>query len=331
MPKRKPVLWLLFFSICLTLAVPAVISGFGSFGQLLRLSWPSAFGLLGTILVSWGFNAFRVRHLLATLDKEVGFRQALVIAVSAEFAGHATPASSGMPVAFAFLLKDLGLTAGRAVGLSGIMMALDFVFFIAVMMPSAIVMLAQHPMRKAGFLLGLAATVAAGGLVFLWLVVRHYRRLFHFISRQMVRFRWTARRRYRFARSVVEMVRALRRLRRMPKWGQAKLVAYTVGYWMPRYLVLLIAVWLVAPQVPVSYIFLIQSLFNIGIEALLLPGGGGGVDALFFGLLSPYLSPADTTFALIVWRAYTFYWYLLIGGPIFFLRTRKDALALLRG
>ncbi len=331
MRKRKPVFWLLLISISLTVIVPALISGFGSFGQLERLSWSTASGLLGTILVSWGFNAARVRHLLATLEKKVRFRQSLIIAIAAEFAGHATPASSGMPVAFAFLLKDIGLGVGRALGLASIMMALDFAFFLAVMIPSAIVVLAQSSSQRTGFLIGMAAAVAFGGIVFLWLVIRHYRQVYHFISRQMARFRWAARRRYRLARYVVEMVHALRRIRCMPRSGQVKLALYTIGYWLPRYLVLLVAVWLVNRQVPIAYIFLIQGLFNIGIEALMLPGGGGGVDMLFFGLLAPYLSPVNMTFALIVWRAYTFYWYLLIGGPIFFLRTGKAARDLLSG
>jgi len=36
-------------------------------------------------------------------------------------------------------------------------------------------------------------------------------------------------------------------------------------------------------------------------------------------------------FTLLVWRTYTFYWYLIIGGPIFLYETGGAAHRLLRG
>ncbi len=236
-----------------------------------------------------------------------------------------------MPVTFAFLLKDLGLSLGRAMGLVSIIMALDILFFMTVMILASIWVLADYSFQRTGYLIGMAAAIIVGGLLLLWLVIRYYRQVYHFVSRQMARFRWTARRRYRLARTIVEMVHALRRIRQLPLASQAELAVYTIGYWLPRYLVLIIAVWLVSREVPVAYLFLIQGLLNLGSEVFLLPAGGGGVDALFFGLLSPYLSPGNTTFALIVWRAFTFYWYLLIGGPVFLWRTGKAARELLSG
>jgi len=331
MRKRKPVFWLLLLSILLTLMVPALISGLKGFGQLSRLPWLLAIGLGVLMVLSWFFNGARVRHLLKGLGKPVSGRQAVIIAISAEFAGHATPASSGMPVTFAFLLKDLGLKLGRAMGLVGIIMALDILFFLSAMLLALIALVVRYSLSRTEYLAGLALAVAGGAIFSVWLGIRHYRAVYHFISRQMARFRWTVKYRYSLARTTVEFIRALKDIRAL-SWGiRIKLALHTVAYWLPRYSVLIIAVGLVSKHVPVAYLFLIQGLLNIGSEAFLIPAGGGGVDALFYGLLAPFLSAGNIVFCLIVWRVYTFYLYLVLGGPIFLMRTGKAAKDLLRG
>ncbi|MGA7874334.1 MAG: hypothetical protein WCA08_01625 [Desulfoferrobacter sp.] len=47
--------------------------------------------------------------------------------------------------------------------------------------------------------------------------------------------------------------------------------------------------------------------------------------------MSAYLSSEDIAFSLIAWRTYTFYWYLIVGGPIFLIKTGKAARDILRG
>jgi uncharacterized membrane protein YbhN (UPF0104 family) len=56
-----------------------------------------------------------------------------------------------------------------------------------------------------------------------------------------------------------------------------------------------------------------------------LPAGGGVVDTAYAAFLSSYLSPEPLSFTLLVWRTYTFYWYLIIGGPIFLYETGHAA------
>jgi len=69
--------------------------------------------------------------------------------------------------------------------------------------------------------------------------------------------------------------------------------------------------------VPLSYLFLVQGALNLGSQILLMPGGGGTVDAGYAAFLSPYLDRETLAFTLLVWRTYTFYWFLIVGGPIF--------------
>lgn len=331
MPKRKPTLVLLILSICLTLAVPAFISGVGGFRQLGRLSWLVTLGLFGLTLLSWAFNGARIRKLVTVLGKSLPLRQAFEIGIAAEFAGNATPASSGMSVTFAFLLKDFGVNLGPAMGMTGVIMILDVFFFISVILLSLIGVVLHGSLFGQGYLVVVTIGIALMGPILLWLCFRYHRPLYHFLSRQLARYHWTARYRYRLARAFVEAIRALKRFRAISRWDQLKLALYTAGYWLPRYCILLVAVDLVAGSVPIAYLFFIQGFLFLGTDAFLIPAGGGGVDALFYGLLTPFLPAGNIAFCLIVWRAFTFYIYLVIGGPIFLLRAGKRAMNLLRG
>jgi len=67
----------------------------------------------------------------------------------------------------------------------------------------------------------------------------------------------------------------------------------------------------------------LQTILNLGGQMFPLPGGGGGVDASYAALMSPYLGTEALAFTLLVWRTYTFYWYVITGGPVFLIMTGK--------
>jgi uncharacterized protein (TIRG00374 family) len=69
--------------------------------------------------------------------------------------------------------------------------------------------------------------------------------------------------------------------------------------------------------VPWSYLFLVQGALLFAGQLSILPGGAGSVEVGFALLLAPWLDPAILALGLLLWRFATFYWYLLIGAPIF--------------
>ena len=91
---------------------------------------------------------------------------------------------------------------------------------------------------------------------------------------------------------------------------------------MPRYLVMVVVIYLVGAYVPLAYLLIVQGLLNMGGQILGLPGGGGTEDAAYAALLSPYLSAQPLAFSLLVWRTYNFYWCLILGAPIFLIYDR---------
>jgi uncharacterized membrane protein YbhN (UPF0104 family) len=99
---------------------------------------------------------------------------------------------------------------------------------------------------------------------------------------------------------------------------------------LPRYGILLVLIPLLGQAVPLACLFLVQGVLNLGGQMFILPGGGGGVEAGYVAFRSLYLSRETLSFTLLVWRNYTFYWYLGVGGLVFLCKTGKGARRLLR-
>ncbi len=331
---KKSWWWLLLSaSILLTLAVPLLLGGLAPFKKLRGLEWWVALLLALLALTSWWFNAWRTRFLMASLGRRVSWRQALATTIAAEFAGVTTPGAVGMAPTYTLLFHNLGLSLGEAVGLVGIIVVTDLTYFGTIMPVAAIFAVFEGTARQYTLtLMGIIMGVVLGSALVLLALVRNYRRVYRWVSRNMARFSWLARRRYRLARGVVHLIRSWRALSRMSAWQLLGLYLITLGFWLPRYLVLVAVIYLLAHGgVPFSYLVLVQGVLNLGGQIFLLPGGGGAVDAGYAAFLGSYLPRESLAFTLLVWRTYNFYWFLLVGGPIFLLRTGKAAHDLLAG
>ncbi len=329
---KKSWLVLLLVSICISLAIPLLVGGLGQFRLLRRLSWWAAALFTGLAVASWVFNALRTRFLLKVSGRSVLLSEAVWVTISAEFAGVATPGAVGMPATCTFLFHDLGVDIGEAVGLVALIVVTDLVFYGTLMPFAAVVQLFEGaPLKHAFQLIVVILVIVVGGALCLWLLFHHYRQIYHFMSRQMAKVGWLGKWRYRLARGTVKFIRAMRILGQMTWSQRLALYLITVGFWLPRYLVMVVIIGLVGVSVPFSYLFLVQGVLNLGGQIFILPGGGGTVDAGYVGFMSPFMGPETIAFTLLVWRTFTFYWYLIVGGPIFLLKTGSAAHKLLRG
>jgi uncharacterized protein (TIRG00374 family) len=329
---KKSWVWLLLASILLSLAVPLALGGIQQFKLLHRLSWWAAIALAMLAFISWGFNSLRIQMLMSALGQSISFRTAVLTTISAEFAGVSTPAAVGMPATYTFLFHNLGVTVGEALGLVGIIVVTDLVYFASIMGLAILVEVfigtgAQHSPKLAA----LIAVIIVGGALAIAALVLNFRRVYRFVGRQMEKVPWLARKRYSLARGTVRFLKAVRTLKKMSWLELAKLYLITMGFWLPRYLVLIVVVYLVGASVPFAYLLLVQGVLNMAGQILLMPGGGGTEDAGYAALLSSYMGLEALAFTLLVWRTYTFYWYLIIGGPIFLYETGGAAHRLLRG
>lgn len=99
-----------------------------------------------------------------------------------------------------FLFHNLGLTLGEAVGMVGVIMVTDLVYFGTIMPLAAILQVFAGTARhNALALLAVIIGVVVGSTLVLGLLIRNYRRLYRFISRKMAQVS-LAKRRYGLAR-----------------------------------------------------------------------------------------------------------------------------------
>lgn len=326
MRLKKSWLWLLAASIVLSLAVPLALGGLGQFKLIDRLSWWAALLFTLLMVVSWGFNSWRIRMLVRVGGHRLDWREAVLTTASAEFAGVTTPGGVGMPATYIFLFHRLGIGVPEAVGLEGLIIMTDLVFYVTVMPLAALILLFEAGAKPDILhLVAVVMLVVLGAAAIVWNLGRHYRRICIGIGRQMGKVPRLSRYRYRLARATIQCVRCLRLLQNL-SWPQyLALFLITLGYWLPRYLLLFFIIHLVGQAVPLSYLFLVQGALNLGSQIFIMPGGGGTVDAGYAALLSSYLDRETLAFTLLVWRTFTFYWFLIIGGPIFLFKTGQVA------
>jgi len=326
MRLKKSWLWLLAASIGLSLALPLALGGLGQFKLLDRLSWWAALLFTLLMLISWWFNSWRIRMLMRVGGRRMSWREGVLTTASAEFAGVATPGGVGMPATYIFLFHRLGVGVPEAAGLEGLILVTDLVFYVTVMPLAALILLFEVGAKPDVLhLVAVVMLVVVGAAAVVLSLGRYYRRISIGIGRQMGKVPRLARYRYRLARATVQFVRCLRLLRKMSCPQYVALFLVTLGYWLPRYLLLFLIIHLVGQAVPLSYLFLVQGALNLGSQIFLMPGGGGTVDAGYAAFLNSYLDRETLAFTLLVWRTYTFSWFLIVGGPIFLFKTGQVA------
>lgn len=322
---RRHWLILILLSLALSVSVPLVYGGLGGFYGLRKLSPWVMLLLLGMVLVGWMLNAARVRLLGKALDVRLSRRHAMTTVVSTEFAGLATPAASGAAPTFLFLLSRYGFPLGPAAGVMAVDFFMDMVFFLTALPGALLLYVFEENGADALRLVVLVSIALGGGVLTLLVLLRYYRPLALRVGRVLNRHPRLSRFRYRLARSLIHFRRSVRLLLQM---GPARLTALYLlcfGHWTVRYSILPVLLVFMGHPVPWGYLFVGQGLALFGGLLTFLPGGGGGVEAGLSALLRPYLDPATTATALLAWRFVTFYWYLLVGGPLFAVVTGTHA------
>jgi len=330
MPTRKKWLLLLLFSLVLSLAAPLALGGLSQFRLLHQLSLGAILLLISLKLVSWTFNALRAQFLLGFMGREVGFREAASLTIAAEFAGVTTPGAVGMAGTYTFLFNRLGLSLGRAAGVMGIIVVTDLALYGTIMPAAALIQVLQGGWSYQNLrLVVLSLALVAGGSYCFWALMRHHRPVCGFMGRQIGKVPWLARRRWRLGRATVDFLRAVRHLGHMSWPQRLTLYLITLDFWLPRYLILLLVIDMVNQSVPAAYLLLVQALLHLGGQASFIPGGAGIEEGGYAAFMSPFMGGEAIAFTLLVWRTFTLYWYIVVGGPIFVYQAGKAAWDLL--
>ena len=102
-------------------------------------------------------------------------------------------------------------------------------------------------------------------------------------------------------------------------------------HWLLRYSVIYVAVLALGEHLDWVYGFFVQMVAMGAGHLTLLPGGAGGAEVAGAALLNPWLTSVTTATTIVVWRFFTFYWYLLAGGAVMLWLAARTGQPLLDG
>ena len=288
------------------------VAGWWSQGTSINLPWQAhALALLAVATevvsrswkITWSAKAVRIR---------LPFLTSLRACLAGDFGASLTPARSGAEPARFLVLAEAGVSASRA------LVVLYAELFLEMLSLAVVVGVVAIVFRNAGRVL--AALVGVVGLYSAF--VLGIAALAVVLSRKppravpgWARAIWISERRWRVIErwlgSVRKTVDAMRHIEL--GWATVAFVA-SVIHVSVRLVVLPAIVYGAGGHAPLAPLALWPLGFLYGAAVVPAPGGGGAVELAFSAALRRVIEPGLFAPALLWWRFYTFYIYIVLGG-----------------
>ncbi|BBH47859.1 lysylphosphatidylglycerol synthase transmembrane domain-containing protein [Pseudomonas sp. KU43P] len=322
--------WLGLALLC-ALLVPALLGGTELLPRLQAFDPGLMFTLLGMILLCWMINAMRLRLLLGQQGARLGHMRSLGVVMATEFAICTTPGGSGGPLTLMALLARDRIGPARSGAVFAMDQLNDLLFFFCAMLAIAGYALFHSLGRSQESLLLGSALLLCTALAGVLALLRYRRALMRFNGRLLQRLGMAPRRKRRWARKLLHFIAALAQTWRLPKRTLALVFTLTCAHWSLRYSVLYLV--LKGLGVELSWVpsFLVQMLSLSAGQFSLMPGGAGAAELTSASLLAPMVGSSTAAAAILIWRAVTYYFYLLAGGPVFVCLLARPLLERWRG
>jgi hypothetical protein len=254
--------------------------------------------------VTWSAKAVRIR---------LPFMTALRTTLAGDFGASLTPARTGAEPARYLVLAEAGVPPSSA------LVVLYAELFLEMLSLATVIAVVAVVFRHAGFVLdalvafvGTYAAVILGVAAVAVMLARHpaqadppawARRLWINERRWPAVERWLGQ-----VRMTVEAMRTIDL-----RWASASYLA-SVAHVTMRLCVLPALVLGAGAHVPLAPLALWPLGLLYGAAIVPAPGGGGAVELAFTAALSTTIGPELFAAALLWWRFYTFYLYIVIGG-----------------
>lgn len=273
----------------------------GTLSALGRLSSGVLAVLIMMVLASWFFHGCRVWLLSRTMGHDISLFEAIRISISVEFAVAATPGGAGGAVTRLGLFKSRGLPLYISTSILAVNIFMDALFFSLIALSSVTIVFTSSSWREilniGGQIEPGRCAIAACGAFCLG-----------------PRLSAAKDRALKFAKMSWHTVRHIFRRHRVAVITDFMLA---ICQFTCRYMVLPVLVWVFAGYInPLPLITAQGLLFLVGL-LLVLPGGGGGVEAIGAVILPAIVQKDLVGIVLILWRTFTYYFYLIVGGLIF--------------
>jgi uncharacterized protein (TIRG00374 family) len=316
----------LIVALLVAVLIPALLGGGETWSRLAHFPLAWLLVMFGMILLCWLINTLRLRLLLGDQRTRVSPVRSLGVVMAAEFAYCATPGGSGGPLTIMALLARNGVRPARGSAVFAMDQLSDLLFFLCALCGISIYALFQHLGQRMEWLLTVSAVSMFGGLVGCALVARYHRLLIRLSGRLLVRLNIKPATRLRWARKLLHFLAAFTETLKLPFQTLVTVFALTCLHWTLRYSVLYLALRGLGADMQWAWSFLVQMLSLSAGQFSLLPGGAGAAELTSAALLAPMVGKSTAAAAILIWRAVTYYFYLVVGGPVFLLMLGRPLL-----
>jgi len=317
---------LLLVALLAAVMIPSLLGGTETWSRLQSFPLTWLLIMFGMILLCWVLNTMRLRLLLGDQRDKVSPFRSLGVVMAAEFAYCATPGGSGGPLTIMALLARHDVRPARGSAVFAMDQLSDLLFFLCALSAILIYALFQHLSQRMEWLLTVSAISMFGGLFSCVAVARYHRVLIRLSGRVLARLNVKTTTRLRWARKLLHFLAAFTDTLKLPFQTLITVFALTCLHWILRYSVLYLALRGLGADLQWAWSFLIQMLSLSAGQFSLLPGGAGAAELTSAALLAPMVGKSTAAAAILIWRAVTYYFYLLVGGPVFLLMLGRPLL-----
>lgn len=322
------------FPVLISLGSMAFIFSFSSFlevsvEEIKQTSFRFPFlGIASLILfLTWFIDGLRLYLTARAWNKKIAFRNALFAVLSQYFMSSITPFMTGGSPAQLYILTRSGLgwgEAGSLVVICGILYQMSLLILLFIF-----AFLFQAGFALRGVLLGLLYSFAlfySAVMFLLFFFLYHPQALFRAVN-WGISFVRRHFRRLKFSEEVVQkwvedFLEEFRQgftilFRRKPQYLAWNLGCYIVNYTLIFSLAYLVIralggspplLRVIGVQIPLFYIF----------SFIPSPGASGGVEISIASVFSGFVGIHKVGIFVLLWRTFTFYLPMLVGGVVFF-------------
>ncbi|MDY7566338.1 lysylphosphatidylglycerol synthase transmembrane domain-containing protein [Pseudomonas sp. RTC3] len=321
----KRLAWLLA-GLLAALLIPLVLGGSEMFLRLRSFPLDLLLGMLGMIAACWGLNSLRLRLLLGDSVGGLSPLKSLGVVIATEFAICATPGGSGGPLTLMTLLSRNGIRPAKSSAVFATDQLSDLLFFLCALLGILLYALFHELSQKLEWMLSLSVILMLGGLCLGIGFARYHRQIIKLNGGLLKRVNTSATTRRHWARKLLHFRDAFVDTLKMPRQKLAQVFVLTCLHWGLRYSVLYLALHGLGVDIAWAWSFLIQMLSLSAGQLSLLPGGAGAAELTSAALLAPMVGKSTAAAAILIWRAVTYYFYLIAGGPVFLLLVGRPLL-----
>lgn len=332
--KFQAGIWLaVFFSVSSIYFIFRSFRGIHFGAGITSLNWfYVGFGFFVQFLV-WLAKVFRMYAIADGMGYNVPLTRFFQIYMATCFVSHVTPFNSGGTPLEVYLLTKQGIPVGTASAITVVDLGLNTAMFLILAIVAAASNFREFSRLLGGgkvgtgwyWLIGLLLLVAVGAIL-----IGYYRKPGNAGRGGLAKMR-----RFLYKKGWLERLAGEAKLFK-EGWmmlsrgnpGRIFWAAFaTTAYWFLYLLLAPLIIWALGK--PVSFWKLIgaQLIFNLAQLFVPTPGGSGGSELILSYFFRSYTGIALVGLFVLVWKVYTFYSTLLLGGFFFFRLTRGGLIA----